>query len=91
MSHMRNISSGNIAAAYLTNLEERGIMVDATRESPWLEFDRDTGQLYLTDGRCRRVIARVNDGGEILIWWRTPEEKREHRLKVEDIFKALMQ
>ena len=59
-------------------------------KSPWLEFDRDTGHLYLTDGKCRRIFARLNEQGEILIWWRTPEEKREHPIRVEDIFRAIL-
>jgi len=65
-------------------------MSNEVRESPRLVFEKETGRLILTDGECRRVFARVNERGEILVMWRTPREKREHVVKVEDIFKALM-
>ena len=59
-------------------------MSNEVSESPELVFDKKTGRLYLTDGVCRRVFARVNKRGEILVLWRTPGEKREHVVKVED-------
>ena len=55
-----------------------------------IEFDSDTGLIYVTDGVHRRKLARINDHGEILIWWRTEAEKGERRIRMGDILKAIL-
>jgi len=56
------------------------------------ELDRDTGFVYATDGVHRRKQARIDKAtGEILIWWRTEDEKGERRIRIEDILKALIE
>lgn len=54
-----------------------------------LEFDRETGYIYATDGVCRRILARLNEHGELLIWWRTKQEQGERRIVIEEIIKAI--
>jgi hypothetical protein len=55
-----------------------------------IEFDPKTGYLYATDGVHRRIQARlVKETGEILIWWRTRDEKGERRIVIEDVLKAI--
>ena len=58
--------------------------------TPWPVYDKATGYICLTDGTYKRIVARLNDKGEIFLWWRTPGEKREIKLRVEDILKTIL-
>ena len=58
--------------------------------TPWPVYDKASGYICLTDGKYRRVVARLNDKGEIFLWWRTPDGKKEVKLRVEDILKAIL-
>jgi len=58
--------------------------------SPSPYFDKATGYFYLKKGGERRKIFRVGQDGDLYFFWRTPHERREAKVALADIVKALI-